>query len=341
MLADLNFSSVTHLIDSRWVVAAGVLTAWIVVLLTIKRLLLAVSRAVVKRPHLQHFGLIIDASAPALTLAIVVIGIEIAAQIAPLPQVWRNNVAILVTAGIVAALVIFTDRISRLWLRRAAIRYRLFTEGYGIVSGVVRGVIIALGLLMFLDSVGIAIGPLLASLGIGSLAIALALQETVKNIFSGLFLIADKPLEVGDYVKLQSGQEGRLFELGWRSSKFRMLTSEVVVVPNSQLVDSIVTNYRAYDGDVAVAIELSVLNSNNPVHVDRVAREVAREVMDWVSPGESNFEPQVFFQGFSGNLINLTVLIHARSSELITTIRSEFIKRVLARFAREEIKLPA
>ena len=95
----------------------------------------------------------------------------------------------------------FADRIARLWLRREATRYPLFAEGYGIVTGAVRGVIIALGLLMFLESVGISIGPLLASLGIGSLAIALALQETVKNMFSGFFLIADQVDFIGFVIR--------------------------------------------------------------------------------------------------------------------------------------------
>ncbi|MBV8359995.1 MAG: mechanosensitive ion channel [Deltaproteobacteria bacterium] len=317
-------------------VAAGVLAGWIIVLLGLKRVLLSLFR----RPHLQHLASLVDAIAPALTLAIVVSGIEIAAQIAPLSQGWRSDIAIIQTGGVVAALIIFADKISRLWLRHAATRYSLFTEGYGLVTGAVRGIIIALGLLMFLESVGISIGPLLASLGIGSLAIALASQETLKNMFSGVFLIADKPLEVGDYVKLESGQEGQLFELGWRSSKFRMLTSEVVVVPNSQLIDSIVTNYRAPDGRVAISIDFAVLNSNDPARVERVVLEVAHETMASVASERSSYEPEVLFRGINGNLINLTVLIHARSSDSIAAVRSEFVKRALARFASEDIKLP-
>jgi small-conductance mechanosensitive channel len=341
MIEHLDVNHLLAMAGSSWVIAAGVLAGWIIVLLGVKRVFLSVFRRITQRPHLQHLIPLIDAVAPALTLAIIVAGIEVAAQIAPLPQVWRADVAIILTGGVVTALVVFADRISRLWLQRASTRYPLFTEGYGLVTGAIRGIIIALGLLMFLESVGISIGPLLASLGIGSLAIALALQETVKNIFSGFFLIADKPLDVGDYVKLQSGQEGQLFKLGWRSSKFRMLTREVVVVPNSQLIDSIVTNYCAPDGDVAISIDLAVLNSNDPVHVERVAREVAREAMSWVTPDGSSCDPEVLFQGMSGNLVNLTVLIHARSSDLIAAVRSEFIKRLLARFAHEEIKLPA
>jgi small-conductance mechanosensitive channel len=341
MLGDLGVKSILHFAGSWWVVAAGALAAWVIILLALKRASFALFRRLLRHTQLQHLISLIDALAPALTIAIVVSGLELSAQIAPLSEVWRTDVAIVLKGGMIAALVIFADRISRFWLRSAATRYPLFDEGYGIVTGAVRGLIIALGLLMFLESVGISIGPLLASLGIGSLAIALALQETVKNIFSGFFLIADKPLEVGDYVKLQSGQEGQLFKLGWRSSKFRMVTSEVVVVPNSQLIDSIVTNYRAPDGDVAVAIDLAVLNSNNPVHVESVVREVGREVMASAGPDGSDYEPQVLFQGISGNLINFTVLLHSRSSESIGALRSEFIKHALARFAREEIKLPA
>ncbi|MBV8771440.1 MAG: mechanosensitive ion channel [Deltaproteobacteria bacterium] len=340
MAAHPDVSVLLQMVGSRWLTAAGVLAGWIIILVAIKRILVGWSRRLVQHPHLQHLAPLIDAIAPALTVAIVVTGIDIAAQMAPLSQVGRNDVAIFETGGVIAALVIFADRISRLWLRRAATRYPVFTEGYSLVTGAVRGIIIALGLLMFLESVGVSIGPLLASLGIGSLAVALALQETVKNMFSGFFLIADKPLEVGDYVKLQSGQEGELFKLGWRSSKFRMLTNEVVVVPNSELVDSIVTNYRTLDGDIGISIDLPVLNSNDPAHVERVVREVARDAMECVSPDGSGYEPEVFFRGISGNLINMTVLIHARSSDMIALLRSEFIKRALARFAREEIKLP-
>ncbi len=337
MITHLHLDNLLQLVGSRWAIAAAVLVGWIIVLLSVKRVLLALMRRAFRRPHLLHLSPVVDAIAPALTIAIIVVGIEVAAQIAPIPQIWQAYVKIILTFGVVAALVIFADKIARLWLQR----YPLFIEGYGIVTGAVRGIIIALGALMFLDSVGISIGPLLASLGIGSLAIALALQETLKNMFSGLFLIADKSLEVGDYVKLQSGQEGQLFKLGWRSCNFRMLTNEVVVVPNSQLIDSIVTNYRAPDGDVAISIDLAVLNSNDPAHVERVAAEVARDVMASVEPGCSSYDPQVLFQGISGNLINLTVMIHAKSSDSIGTVRNEFIKRVLARFAREEIKLPS
>jgi small-conductance mechanosensitive channel len=94
------------------------------------------------------------------------------------------------------------------------------------------------------------------------------------------------------------------------------------------------------DGDVAISIDFAVLNSNDPAHVERVAKDVARDVIASLDQRGSSYEPQVLFQGFSGNLINLTVLMHAQSSEWLGTVRNELIKGMLARFAREEIKLP-
>ncbi|HKV56481.1 MAG TPA: mechanosensitive ion channel domain-containing protein [Candidatus Binataceae bacterium] len=333
--------NIPQFIGSRWLVAGAVLTAWIVLLLLVKRILFAVIARAARRPHLHDLSPLIEAISPALAIAIIVGGVKVAAQIALISGKWQAEVDVVLVGGVIAALVVFTDRISQIWLRHQAARYALFTEGYGIVTGAVRGLIVVLGLLMFLESVGISIGPLLASLGIGSLAVALALQETFKNIFSGLFLIADKPLEVGDFVKLQDGQQGALFELGWRSSKFRMLTNEVVVVPNSKLIDSIVTNFRGSGGDISVSVDIAVLNSNDPAHVERVALEVAHEVMTSFNHRNSMPDPEVLFGGMGGNLINLTVVLRIASSDLIAEARNQFMKRLLARFAREEIKLPA
>ena len=91
-----------------------------------------------------------------------------------------------------------------------------------------RGVVFRIGVLTFLESIGISVGPILATLGIGSLAMALALQETLQNTLSGLFLVVDSPVQVGDHVKLSSGQEGWLTQLGWRSSKFRRMNENIV-----------------------------------------------------------------------------------------------------------------
>jgi small-conductance mechanosensitive channel len=235
---------IAELARSRWLVGLAVFGAWLVVLFVAKWLIFAsMKHASVSRRKWVD-GALSALSLP-LNVVIVVAGIAVAASFVPVTLRGQAVVSVLVTGAVVLALIIFTNWILWVWMGRAAARFPMLGESYGLVTGALRGLVIGLGLMMFLESVGISVNPILASLGIGSLALALALQETVKNVFSGFFLIVDMLVDVGDFVMLQSGQQGCLMKLGWRSAKFRMLNDSVVIVPNSLLVDSILVSYRA------------------------------------------------------------------------------------------------
>lgn len=147
------------------------------------------------------------ALSPALTIAIVTVSLAVAIGFEPIPPDWRTVANAVLTGGVVLALVMLVDGLVAFWMRRAATRFPMLGESYGLVAGFVRGIVFGLGGLMFLESVGISVGPILATLGIGSVAIALALQETLKNTLSGVFLIVDSPLAVGDYVKLSADRK--------------------------------------------------------------------------------------------------------------------------------------
>src|SRR2546429_328365 len=99
------------------------------------------------------------------------------------------------------------------------------------------------GVLVLLSVLGIHITPILTALGVGGLAVALALQDSLANLFAGMHLLADKPIRVGDYVKIADTTEGYVVDIGWRSTRIRMLQNTVVVVPNKKVAESIITNY--------------------------------------------------------------------------------------------------
>lgn len=324
---------------SNWIIGLGTFVACLILLFAAKRLTFALIRHAF-RSRWPWLDRMLSALSPAVSIVIVVVAIAIAAMAGSIPPRWHDTIDVILTAGVVLALIIFFDRMMLVWMRQAAVRFPILGEDYSLVTGVLRGIVIGLGLIMFLESVGISVSPILASLGIGSLAIALALQETVKNMFAGFFVIIDKPLEVGDFVKLQSGQEGWLIKLGWRSSKFRMLNESIVVVPNSLLIDSIVTNYRAIDGGIAVPIDLSVVSGSNLMQVENVTLEVARDVMRTIKGGAPDYQPAVYFQMVSPGAIGLTTSLRAVSGAAIETVRHEFIKRLMARYQSEGIKIP-
>jgi small-conductance mechanosensitive channel len=82
----------------------------------------------------------------------------------------------------------------------------------------------------------------MTALGIGGLAAALALQDTLSNLFGGFHLLADQPVRIGDLIRLENGMEGVVEDIGWRSTRIRSLSKDLIVVPNAKLAQSILTN---------------------------------------------------------------------------------------------------
>jgi len=111
------------------------------------------------------------------------------------------------------------------------------------MKNVIDAFIYIIAFLVILSTIGIEITPLIASLGIGGLAVALALQSTLENYFSGVYITFDRTIKVGDYIELENGMKGYVDAIGWRSTKIRTLSSNLIIIPNSKLTDMIVTNY--------------------------------------------------------------------------------------------------
>jgi small-conductance mechanosensitive channel len=130
---------------------------------------------------------------------------------------------------------------------------------------------------------------MLTALGVGGLTVALALQEPLANFFAGFFITLSGQIRVGDYVKLDSGQEGYVVDFSWRSTRLRMLANNLVVVPNARLAQAIVINHYLPGPDLAVLVEVGVDYRSDLTHVERVVGEIARDVMEHVEGGVPEF----------------------------------------------------
>jgi small-conductance mechanosensitive channel len=197
-----------------------------------------------------------------------------------------------------------------------------------------------LGLLVILNGLGLSITPMLTALGVGGLAVALALQETLANFFAGLFITLAGQIRVGDYVKIDSGQEGYVADFSWRSTRLRMLANNLVVVPNAKLAQAIVVNHHLPSEDLAVLVEVGVDYASDLQHVERVVTAVGREVMMQVTGGVATFEPFIRYHTFADSSVNFTVILRAREFVDQYLIKHEFIKRLHARFEHEGIVIP-
>jgi small-conductance mechanosensitive channel len=204
----------------------------------------------------------------------------------------------------------------------------------------VRIVVLGLGLLILLDSFGVSITPIIASLGVGSLAVALALQPTLENFFAGVQLVIDKPIQVGQFIKLDSGEEGYVHKIGWRSTWVRMLPNNVVVMPNKVLINSKILNYYYPQQDLAVLVQVGVHYDSDLEHVERVTIEVGEEVMKTVQGGVPEFKPFIRYHTFADFSINFTVILRAKEFVDNYLVKHEFIKRLHKRYAKEGIVIP-
>ena len=192
--------------------------------------------------------------------------------------------------------------------------------------------------MLILDQLGLSISPLIAGFGIGGLAVALALQPTLSNFFAGTYLVSGNVLTPGDFVEMEGGLRGYVVEVGWRSTRLRTPFNNLVIIPNSRLSDSILTNYYGPTMELGVMVEVGVSYGSDLAHVERVAMDAAREVLAEM-PEAVKDEPWFGFERFGDSNIDLWVWVTATNRLGSFKLKSEIIKRLHRRFDEEGIEI--
>ncbi len=208
------------------------------------------------------------------------------------------------------------------------------------VSTMTQFAIYFLGLLAALDTVGVSITPILASLGVGSLAVALALQDTLGNLFAGFYLYFDQPVRVGDFVRLEDGSEGFIQRIGWRSTLIHRPSDTVVVIPNTKICNSIITNYDMPNSDVAITLTLGVAYTSDLSHVEKVTLEIAKKMLQSVPGAVASFEPAVRYKNFAESSIDFDLILRVKHWTDQALLKHEVIKALHARYNQEKIEIP-
>lgn len=209
-----------------------------------------------------------------------------------------------------------------------------------IFANITRVLVMGIGVLIMLQSLGVSISPLLGALGVGGLAVALALQDTLANLFAGVHVLASKTIEPGDYIKLSTGQEGYVVDINWRNTSIRTLSDNIEVIPNARFSDSILTNYHRPAQDMSLLIQASVAYESDLEQVEKVVVEVGERVMNEVEGGVKDAEPLVRFHTFADSGIDFTVILRTGEFGDQFRIKHEFVKRLHRRFGEEGIEIP-
>src|SRR2546425_13108796 len=212
------------------------------------------------------------------------VAVEFAGQTERLSRRLSEQLGLVLEVAVILSVTITVANTLSILIQRASERRALGVLITGLGQSVTRGAVYIVGALMLLTALGVQITPLLTALGVGGLAVALALQDTLSNLFAGAHLLADKPIRVGDYVKVADTVEGHVVDIGWRSTRVRMLQNVVVTIPNKRVAESIITNYDMPDPRLILRIRVSVDYGADPDQVDRLLVEEATRAVSEV-PG--------------------------------------------------------
>jgi small-conductance mechanosensitive channel len=284
------------------------------------------------------FALLESLPLPLLFLAALYAGMELLT----LPREYERIGSKLLFALVILVIFYFPAKVLILFLRRVGQRGPGLERVTQPAVFLIRALFALLAVIIVLENLGISLTAVWTTLGVGSVAVALALQETLSNFFAGIYLMADRPISPGDYIKLDSGQEGFVVRLGWRSTTLRSQSNNIVFVPNATLAKSVITNYSLPELRVSLSVPVRVAYGTQPARVEKVLLEVAQEAAREGLEGLlSEPAPTVrLIPGFGDSSLDFSLNLHVRRFEDQYLVQSELRKRILARFEKEGIVMP-
>jgi Small-conductance mechanosensitive channel len=274
------------------------------------------------------------------TLLGILIGIYVAMEILAIPPRPLQFLQHLFHSIMIMTLTLMVAHLASGYLKH---KLGKSSEHYASTSILVTTIdltVYAIGVLVLLESLGVSISPLITALGVGGLATALALQDTLANLFSGINTLMSKQIKIGDFIKLSTGEEGHVVDMNWRNTTIKTPTENMVVVPNKNIASSIITNYAQPFAECSISIPVGVRYESDLEHVEKVTAAVAKEVLEETKGGVKGFEPLVRYCSFGEYSINFNVILRVKTVTDQSLIRHQFIKRVYARYQQEGIIIP-
>jgi len=285
-------------------------------------------------------GVLIDALDAGILFWATALGIHVALAVSSVPanvnRLLNQTLLVLVCVSV----TIVAARFAGNTVRRLSRGPEQQIASGSLFASIAQALIVVLGGLILLSTLGIAITPLLTALGVGGLAVALALQPPLANLFSGLQLVASRQIRPGDYVALPSGQEGFVEDINWRSISIREPTNNLVVVPNLVLAQEVFINFRLPEPRVAARVPLRVAYGSDLEFVEELALEAVENVGDHVNDPSAKQDAYVRVNEFADTTVNLSVGFYVRRAIDQERAKSEFLRRFYELLQREKIGSP-
>ncbi len=241
---------------------------------------------------------------------------------------------------VVTLITLVVSKILSLLVTRWFKVQKRFERTPKLINKVITAVTYIVAFLMILSYFEIEITPLVATLGLGGLAVGLALQSTLSNFFSGLHIISDRPINVGDFIELQDANiSGYVEDIGWRSTRIKTLPNTIVIIPNSRLAESIIINDSLPEPEMAALVQCGVAYGSDLEKVETITVDIAKKIQKTIPGAVRNFEPFIRYNAFGDSNINFTVILRVEKFVDKYLVTHEFIKALKKRYDKEGIEI--
>jgi small-conductance mechanosensitive channel len=270
-----------------------------------------------------------------------ILGIYLAVEYSNLPPKSARLLGRTLEILWIISLTWIASRLAGNFVRHFGMRLRGTTQVTSLSQNLAQLLVACLGGLVLLNYLGISVVPILTALGVGGLAVALALQDTLSNLFAGFYITMAGQVRPGHYIRLSSGEEGYVSDISWRSTTIRALANNMIIIPNAKLAQAIVTNFHLPELRTAVNIAVGVAYSSDPERVEQVLLDEVRSAMGKIPGLIGDPPPNVrLIPGFGDSALNFTLSCYVAEFADQFLVQHEMRKRIVRRFQQEGIEIP-
>jgi len=265
-------------------------------------------------------------------------GLGVALRYSLLLPEWHTDIALAWKICSILIITVFLARLVGRYVMDQTASISIELPSTSLVQHVLNSVVYTVGFLIILQMLGISVTPVLTALGVGGLAVALALQETLGNLFAGIQIIASRKIRIGDFIRLESGQEGYVTDITWRHTTIGTLPDSTIIVPNAKLASSIVTNTHLPTQEMTAQLDLGVHYDSDLEHVERVASETALAVLNAYPVKVDNPDIRIYYRAFADSSINFSILFQVPEFSDQEPLLHALVKALHRRFREEGIE---
>jgi len=307
----------------------------------VRRLMLRALGAWTERSQ-SRMGRIMEQSVRGPTwIWLIILATHIAIQSSDLPAKFTDYLPTLLLDLWVASLTFMCMRIAREAVRFYGGQIPGALPVTTLTQNLAQAAVLILGIMVLLGPYVTRVTPILTALGVGGLAVALALQDTLSNLFAGFYVAVAGHIRLGDYIKLNTGEEGYVTDIGWRSTIIRALGNNLVIIPNSKLAQANVTNFHLPEKRMASNLVVTVTFESDPERVESVLLEVVHQGSQEIPGLLAEPKPSVQLEpGFGEYSIGFSVNYQVAEFSNQASVRHELRKRIWRRFREEGIQIP-